>query len=223
MLQLTRFRKRTIAGVAGLALAIPATLIPAAPAAATGDSITSFTAGVGPSLIVGWTAAEDSYIGIAKADSFTASDPCDNDEWYDAAEVSENKVGYFYFYGSTNPREFYSYYDWNNTGWFSVEPSTEYVACLVNNEFDTGRGSPFTVTTGTGVAPGALPAPTISGVSPSTGSTAGNTTITITGTTFTPGGSSEVTVGGVPATNVTVVTPTSIEASGSRGCGGDEL
>ena len=52
--------------------------------------------------------------------------------------------------------------------------------------------------------------PTISSVSPATGSTAGGTPITITGTSLT--GATSVTVGGVAVTNVLVVSSTSITA-----------
>ena len=52
--------------------------------------------------------------------------------------------------------------------------------------------------------------PTISSVSPVTGSTAGGTAITITGTSLT--GATSVTVGGVAATSVVVVSATSITA-----------
>jgi formylglycine-generating enzyme required for sulfatase activity len=54
------------------------------------------------------------------------------------------------------------------------------------------------------------PAPTVSSVSPTSGSTLGGTAITITGTNLT--GASSVTVGGVAATSVVVVSPTSITA-----------
>jgi heme/copper-type cytochrome/quinol oxidase subunit 2 len=56
----------------------------------------------------------------------------------------------------------------------------------------------------------ALPAPTISGVSPATGPTTGLTPVTITGTNFQSGAA--VTFGSRPATNVTVVNATSITA-----------
>ena len=52
--------------------------------------------------------------------------------------------------------------------------------------------------------------PTISSVSPATGSTAGGTAITITGTSLT--GATSVTVGGVAATSVVVVSSTSVTA-----------
>jgi formylglycine-generating enzyme required for sulfatase activity len=68
------------------------------------------------------------------------------------------------------------------------------------------------------VARAAGPAPTLSSVAPSGGPTAGGTTITLTGTNFI--GALSVTVGGVPATNVTLVNPTTITAvtpSGSLG------
>ena len=60
-----------------------------------------------------------------------------------------------------------------------------------------------------GVRPGSdLPAPTVTAVTPASGSPSGGTTVTITGTTFT--GGSTVFFGGVPATNVVVTGLTSI-------------
>lgn len=56
-----------------------------------------------------------------------------------------------------------------------------------------------------------LPAPTISGVSPNSGPTTGGTAVTITGTNFQSGAA--VTFGALPATNVVVVSSTSITAS----------
>jgi len=52
--------------------------------------------------------------------------------------------------------------------------------------------------------------PTVSGITPTTGSTTGGQTVTITGTGFT--GATGVTFGGVPATGVVVHSPTSITA-----------
>jgi uncharacterized protein with beta-barrel porin domain len=57
----------------------------------------------------------------------------------------------------------------------------------------------------------AAAAPTISGVAPNSGSTAGGTGVTITGTGFT--GATAVTVGGTAATGVTVVNDTTITAT----------
>ncbi|MDR3426029.1 IPT/TIG domain-containing protein, partial [Silvimonas sp.] len=54
-------------------------------------------------------------------------------------------------------------------------------------------------------------APTLTGLSPTTGPVSGNTTITLSGSGFIPGAT--VTVGGVAATNVTVVNATTITAS----------
>jgi IPT/TIG domain len=56
----------------------------------------------------------------------------------------------------------------------------------------------------------AAPAPTISSINPNTGSTSGGTPVTITGTLFQTGAT--VTIGALPATNVTVVSATSITA-----------
>ena len=60
-----------------------------------------------------------------------------------------------------------------------------------------------------GTAP--APAPTVTSISPTTGSTAGGTAITITGTDFS--GASAVTIGGTAVTNFTVVNSTTITAT----------
>ncbi len=54
-------------------------------------------------------------------------------------------------------------------------------------------------------------APAVGGVSPSSGTAAGGTAVTITGSNFAAGAT--VSFGGIPATNVTVVTSTSITAT----------
>ncbi|HVF88664.1 MAG TPA: IPT/TIG domain-containing protein, partial [Blastocatellia bacterium] len=54
-------------------------------------------------------------------------------------------------------------------------------------------------------------APTVSGISPGSGSTLGGTSVTITGTNFSPGAT--VTIGGTTATSVNVVSGTSITAT----------
>ncbi|MBO9534844.1 MAG: IPT/TIG domain-containing protein, partial [Solirubrobacteraceae bacterium] len=56
-----------------------------------------------------------------------------------------------------------------------------------------------------------VPAPTVTSLSPSTGPTAGGTSVTITGTNFT--GASAVTFGGTNATSYTVVNSTTITAT----------
>ena len=61
-------------------------------------------------------------------------------------------------------------------------------------------------------------APTVSSVSPSTGSTAGGTAVTITGTNFATGAT--VTFGSAAATNVTVVSSTTITATTPAGSAG---
>jgi hypothetical protein len=60
--------------------------------------------------------------------------------------------------------------------------------------------------------------PTVSGVSPSSGSTAGGTAVTITGTNFAAG--AMVTFGGVAATNVVVTSGTQINATTPAGSAG---
>ena len=62
------------------------------------------------------------------------------------------------------------------------------------------------------------PAPTVTSVSPASGTTVGGTNVTITGTNFT--GATGVTIGGASATNVSVVSATSITATTPAGTAG---
>jgi virginiamycin B lyase len=62
-----------------------------------------------------------------------------------------------------------------------------------------------------GVAVDTLKVPTVTGVSPNVGSTAGGTSVTINGTSFTPG--TTVSFGAIPATNVNVVSSTQLQAT----------
>ena len=62
------------------------------------------------------------------------------------------------------------------------------------------------------------PAPTVTSISPSTGTTLGGTSVTITGANFT--GATGVTIGGTAATNVSVVSATSITATTPAGTAG---
>lgn len=74
----------------------------------------------------------------------------------------------------------------------------------------TGSGDQFTVT--------AAPAPSVTAITPSSGSAAGGTTVTITGSSFT--GASAVNFGAVAATDFTVVSDTSITAISPAQTGG---
>ncbi|HEU4872422.1 MAG TPA: IPT/TIG domain-containing protein [Pyrinomonadaceae bacterium] len=62
-------------------------------------------------------------------------------------------------------------------------------------------------------ATNSAPAPTVTAISPTSGSTSGGTSVTITGTGFSSGAT--VSLGGAAATNVMVVSPTSITATTS--------
>ena len=62
-----------------------------------------------------------------------------------------------------------------------------------------------------------VPPPVITSVAPTTGPTAGGTSVTITGTGFT--GATVVTFGGPAATNITVVNDTTITAIDAGACG----
>jgi len=70
--------------------------------------------------------------------------------------------------------------------------------------------------------PAAVPAPTVTGISPSSGSTSGGTSVTITGMFF--GGATSVTIGGVACTGATVVNSTTITATtGANSAGVDNV
>jgi hypothetical protein len=87
----------------------------------------------------------------------------------------------------------------------TVVPGTTYY--YVANAVNTAGASPYS-NQATAVVP---PAPTISAVSPNSGSTIGGTAVTITGTNFASG--STVTFEGLAATAVTVTSATSITAT----------
>lgn len=83
------------------------------------------------------------------------------------------------------------------------------VSCVGNVFFAISRPS-FTIT--------ATPGPTVSSISPTSGTTAGGTAVTITGTGFVSGAT--VTIGGVAATSVVVGSATSLTAvTGARVAG----
>ena len=63
-----------------------------------------------------------------------------------------------------------------------------------------------------------VPAPTVTSIAPTSGSTAGGTSVTITGTGFT--GATGVTIGGAAATSVSVVSATSITCTTPAGTAG---
>ena len=83
---------------------------------------------------------------------------------------------------------------------------------------DYGTASAPTVTAGACSSPTPTPAPTVTAISPTTGTTAGGTSVTITGTNLT--GATAVSIGGTAATNVTVVSSTSITATTPAGTAG---
>src|SRR5438128_1236024 len=75
---------------------------------------------------------------------------------------------------------------------------------------DDAINSPQTVNL-TGNGTGTNPAPTVSAISPNSGTSSGGTAVSITGTGFAAGAT--VSLGGTAATNVTVVSSTSITAT----------
>ncbi len=99
---------------------------------------------------------------------------------------------------------------------------------LAEDKIVTTAGSNSATATLTGSGPWVMqmvtfsavsgPVPTVSSVSPSSGSTAGGTAVTITGTNFVAGAT--VTFGGTAATNVAVVSSTSITATTPAGAAG---
>jgi len=80
---------------------------------------------------------------------------------------------------------------------------------LTDNSLNVASGTQTILLTGT-----AFVAPTVTGVTPTSGPTAGGTFVTITGTKFLSG--STVTFGNLAATNVTVVSATTITATSPR-------
>ena len=99
---------------------------------------------------------------------------------------------------------------------------------LAEDKTVTTAGSNSATATLTGAGPWVMqmatfsaasgPVPTVTSVSPNTGSTAGGTAVTITGTNFVAGAT--VTFGGTVATNVVVVSGTSITATTPAGSAG---
>ncbi|HEX8979164.1 MAG TPA: IPT/TIG domain-containing protein, partial [Parasulfuritortus sp.] len=104
---------------------------------------------------------------------------------------------------------------------FTVNSSTQITATtpagaagITNVAITTPGGT----ATGTGVYTYTAVAPTVTGISPSSGPTAGGTAVTITGTSFT--GATAVTIGGANCTGVTVVSSTSITCTTPAGTAG---
>jgi hypothetical protein len=96
----------------------------------------------------------------------------------------------------------------------NIAPPGYYMLFLINNNGVPSVAS-FVLLNGSG---GGNPAPTVTAVSPNSGSAGGGTGVTITGTNFASGAT--VTFGGSAATNVTVVSSTSITAkTPSHGAG----
>ncbi len=99
---------------------------------------------------------------------------------------------------------------------------------IAEDKLVTTAGSNSATATLTGAGPWVMqmatfsavsgPVPTVSSVSPSSGSTAGGTAVTITGTNFVAGAT--VTFGATAATNVTVVNSTTITATTPAGSAG---
>lgn len=84
---------------------------------------------------------------------------------------------------------------------FTTQPTVGALTAIVTS---------FGGSSGTAVQVATIVGPTVSSVNPSSGTPVGGTPITITGTNFVSGAT--VTIGGRPATNVVVVSATSITA-----------
>jgi hypothetical protein len=96
--------------------------------------------------------------------------------------------------------------------------SPEIVATLVVCDSNVQAGWTYDSSTETFSPPIAIYAPTVSAVSPSTGSIAGGLTIIIAGKFFTP--QANVTIGGATATNITYVSDTTLTAVTPAGIAG---
>lgn len=90
---------------------------------------------------------------------------------------------------------------------------------LVDVAVTTSNNGISTTGTGTNLFSYSASPPTVTGISPATGSTTGGTTVTISGTNFT--GTPQVTINGVAAAQVTVVNSTTISAVTPAGAGTD--
>ena len=115
--------------------------------------------------------------------------------------------------------------DESRTVYYNDEYGQWYITNGLQDVYYNNAGPAFSipltgwVVFGAGVAPAPTvtagecggTAPTVTSISPSTGTTAGGTSVTITGTNLT--GASAVTIGGTAATGVTVVSSTSITAT----------
>jgi phosphatidylserine/phosphatidylglycerophosphate/cardiolipin synthase-like enzyme len=92
----------------------------------------------------------------------------------------------------------------------TLQPGTKYYWRIVSKTMANMQATgPVWSFTTAGTPPPTNP-PTVTGISPNSGSTSGGTSVTITGTNFASGAT--VTIGGTPATNVSVVSSTSITA-----------
>ena len=92
--------------------------------------------------------------------------------------------------------------------------STAYTICLMAEDASGNKSS----VTCSDITTQAIPAPTVGSINPTSGSTAGGTSVTITGTNLT--GASAVTIGGNACTSVTVVSATSITCTTPAGSAG---
>ena len=104
----------------------------------------------------------------------------------------------------------------SSTSLTAVTPA--HSAGAVNVAVINPDGQSGTKTNGYTYTTPSAPAPTVTGVSPNTGSTAGGTSVTITGTNFVSGAT--VSFGGVAASNVNVTSGTSITAVAPPQAGG---
>ncbi|WP_369986802.1 autotransporter domain-containing protein [Pseudomonas xanthosomatis] len=86
----------------------------------------------------------------------------------------------------------------------SVAGTYTFKISVADDNFDADVGT-YTLVVGTSAAP------TITGISPNSGSTAGGTSVTVTGTNLT--GATSLTIGGTAATSVNVVNATTITAT----------
>jgi hypothetical protein len=100
-----------------------------------------------------------------------------------------------------------------NFGWMNVTLNTTGPVITINQAYvETVVGQSITIGT-TGAA-----APTVTNVTPASGSTTGGTSVTITGTNFT--GATGVTIGGAAATSVVVSNATTITCTTPAGTAG---
>ncbi len=107
---------------------------------------------------------------------------------------------------------------------FTVDSATQITATTAAHAaglVDVAVTTPGGTGTGTGLYTYVTPAPTVVSINPTSGTTLGGTSVTITGTNFT--GATAVTIGGTAVTSFTVDSATQITATTAAHAAGSSM